>query len=90
MPDRFSLPLEEFLKKISYDDVLLCKELKQVYGGSLDRFIADMKDRAAARPYIPCINGKCKKDIGWASRVQAYNREYDLDLVEEILRLAKQ
>jgi hypothetical protein len=58
-----------------------------LYGGSWDEFLGDLKTRLSRRPYVFQLIDKLKEDIEAIERLQKYEKDTGVKLTEETERI---
>lgn len=56
----------------------------ELYAGSWDRMLSDLKDRLKGRPYIFKLVNRIQDDIARIERLQDYEKKHNVNLAEFI------
>jgi hypothetical protein len=75
-------PHKEFLESLSTQDRMLVTLRDELYFGSWDRMLSDLKDRLKGRPYIFKLVNRIEEDIKRIENLRAYELKNEINLSE--------
>ncbi len=78
-PDMES-PHKEFVKSLTTQDRMLITLRDELYFGSWDRMLTDLRDRLKGRPYIFKLVNRIEEDIKRIEKLQAYELKNEINL----------
>jgi hypothetical protein len=70
----------EFVKQLEPHERVLIELRDQLYEGSWDRVLSDLRARQRGDPYVFKLSRTIARDIGAIERLQRYEREHQVDL----------
>lgn len=61
---------------------MLVRLREELYSGSWERMLADLKDRLKGRPYIFKLVNRIQDDISRIEKLQDYEKKHNVNLAE--------
>jgi hypothetical protein len=77
---RTSVRVSAFIERLTDEHRMLIVLKAQLYGGSWDPMLDDLKNRLAGKPYIFKLAARIKDDIARIETMQEFEQEQDIDL----------
>ena len=77
---RTSVRVSAFIERLTDEHRMLIVLKAQLYGGSWDPMLDDLKNRLAGKPYIFKLATRIKDDIARIEMMQEFEQEQDIDL----------
>lgn len=74
--------VSDFVKNLSNEQRMLVVLKAQLYGGSWEPILDDLRNRLAGKPYVFKLAGRIKDDIERIERMQEFEAEHNIDLVD--------
>jgi hypothetical protein len=74
--------VNDFVGRLSDEQRMLIVLKSQLYDGRWDAMRDDLKNRLAGKPYIFKLVNRIKDDIARIEQLQAFEREYQIDLAD--------
>ena len=74
--------VSDFVGRLSDEQRMLIVLKSQLYDGRWDAMLDDLKNRLAGKPYIFKLVNRIKDDIARIEQLQAFEREYQIDLAD--------
>ena len=74
--------VSDFVRGLGEEHKMLIVLKAQLYGGSWDPMLDDLKNRLAGKPYIFKLVNRIKDDIARIDQLQAFEREHKIDLAD--------
>ena len=71
---------KEFIKSLTQQDRMLITLRDELYFGSWDRMLNDLKDRLRGRPYIFKLVNRIEEDIKRIEKLQSYELKHEINL----------
>jgi hypothetical protein len=71
---------EKFCRSLNADERMLITLRDDLYNGSWDQMMRDLKDRLKGRPYIFKLVNRIQDDIQRIEKLQSYERKHRVDL----------
>lgn len=72
----------EFVKGISHEERMLITLRDEVYVGSWQMMLADLRERIVARPYIFKMVNRIESDLTRIERLQGYELRHKVNLAD--------
>lgn len=82
--DDAARPVQWFLDSLSGEERLLVILKRELYEGSWDEMVADLKARLAGRPYIFKLAHRIEDDLERIERLRAFEVQRGVDLSDYI------
>lgn len=73
---------EEFCAKLTPDDRTLIALRDEIYSGSWDLMLGDLKDRLEGKPYIFKLVNRIQEDIQRIEKLREYERKNRINLAD--------
>jgi len=73
---------ESYYRSLSEEERMLLELRDELYDGSWDSMLQDLKDRLAGRPYIFKLVNRIKDDIERIKKLRAYEKTHRVNLGE--------
>ncbi len=73
---------KEFIKSLTQQDRMLITLRDELYFGSWERMLNDLKDRLRGRPYIFKLVNRIEEDIKRIEKLQNYESQHGINLSE--------
>lgn len=80
MPD--DSPHAEFVRGLSAEEKMLIALRDELYVGSWERMLADLRDRLQGRPYIFKLVNRIEEDLTRIERLQSYELKHRVNLAD--------
>lgn len=64
------------------EEIMLVRLREELYSGSWERMLADLKDRLKGRPYIFKLVNRIQDDISRIEKLQDYEKKHNVNLAE--------
>ena len=77
-----SRTLSDFVDKLSDEHRMLVVLKAQLYGGTWEPMLDDLKNRLEGKPYIFKLVNRIKDDIERIEQMQKFEAEHNIDLAE--------
>lgn len=75
-----ALPPAEFVKRLEPHERVLIELRDQLYEGSWDRVLSDLRARQRGEPYVFKLSQTIARDIEAIEKLQRYEHEHQVDL----------
>ncbi len=72
--------VKDFVKGLSEEHKMLVVLKKQLYGGSWEPMLDDLKNRLEGKPYIFKLANRIQDDIERIEEMRQFEKEYGVDL----------
>jgi hypothetical protein len=79
-----SKTVNDFVNRLSNEHRMLVALKSQLYGGSWDPMLDDLKNRLAGKPYIFKLANRIEEDIARIEEMRKFEAEYDIDLADYV------
>jgi hypothetical protein len=79
-----SSPHQKYADALPPEERMLVVLRGELYAGSWDRMLSDLKDRLKGRPYIFKLVNRIQDDIARIERLQDYEKKHNVNLAEFI------
>ncbi len=76
--------VQRFVEKLSDEHKMLIVLKKQLYGGSWEPMIEDLRNRLEGKPYIFKLTNRINEDIERINEIREFEERYDTDLCEHV------
>jgi hypothetical protein len=76
--------LSDFVEGLSDEHRMLVVLKAQLYGGSWEPMLDDLKNRLAGKPYIFKLVNRIKDDIERIEQMQNFEKEHNVDLADYV------
>ncbi len=76
--------LSEFLRALDNEHRMLVVLKAQLYGGTWEPMLDDLKNRLAGKPYIFKLASRIKEDIERIERMKAFEQMHHVDLADYV------
>jgi hypothetical protein len=86
MPD--DSPHAEFVRGLTQEELMLITLRDELYVGSWERMLADLRDRLQGRPYIFKLVNRIEEDLTRIERLQSYELKHRVNL-SDLVRQAQ-
>jgi hypothetical protein len=80
MPDES--PHAEFVRSLSSEERMLIALRDELYVGSWERMLQDLRDRLQGRPYIFKLVNRIEEDLTRIERLQAFELKHRVNLAD--------
>ena len=74
----------EYVARLSDEHKMLVALKAQLYGGSWEPMLDDLRNRLAGKPYIFKLVHRIQDDIERIEAMQKFENEHDIDLAEHV------
>jgi hypothetical protein len=74
--------VSDFVRGLDEEHKMLIVLKAQLYGGSWDPMLEDLKNRLTGKPYIFKLATRIKDDIERIERMRAFEKEFQVDLAD--------
>ena len=74
--------VSDFVRGLDEEHKMLIVLKAQLYGGSWDPMLEDLKNRLAGKPYIFKLATRIKDDVERIERMRSFEKEYQVDLAD--------
>lgn len=71
---------KKFCQSLLGEEQMLIVLRDELYGGSWDKMLQDLKDRLRGRPYIFKLVNRIKEDVGRIEKLQEYEKKHGINL----------
>jgi len=75
-------PYEKFVAQLSGDERMLVSLRDELYDGSWDQMLKDLKDRLEGKPYIFKLVNRISADIERIQKLHEYERKHKINLAD--------
>jgi hypothetical protein len=75
-------PYEKFLAQLSGDERMLVSLRDELYEGSWDQMLKDLKDRLEGKPYIFKLVNRISADIQRIEKLREYEKKHRINLAD--------
>lgn len=75
-------PHAEFVRGLSQEEKMLITLRDELYVGSWERMLADLRDRLQGRPYIFKLVNRIEEDLTRIERLQSYELKHRVNLAD--------
>ena len=75
-------PVEAYVERLSPEERLLVVLKRELYEGSWDDMVADLRARLDGRPYIFKLASRITEDLERIERLRRFETEYRVDLAQ--------
>ncbi len=79
---RTSSTHEKYFAGLTPDERTLLTLRDELYGGSWEQMLGDLRDRLKAKPYIFKLVNRIQDDIGRAEKLMDYEKKHRVNLAE--------
>jgi len=76
--------VSDFVKGLSEEQRMLIILKTQLYGGSWEQMLEDLKSRLAGKPYIFKLANRIQDDIERIERMAEFEKKYKVDLADYV------
>ena len=76
--------IENFVNGLSEEHRMLIVLKKQLYGGSWEPMLDDLKNRLEGKPYIFKLANRIQDDIGRIEEMRQFEEQYGVDLCDYV------
>jgi hypothetical protein len=76
--------LSDFVDRLSDEHRMLVVLKAQLYGGTWEPMLDDLKNRLGGKPYIFKLVNRIKDDIKRIQQMQNFEEEYNVDLADYV------
>ncbi len=76
--------VQRFVEKLSDEHKMLIVLKKQLYGGSWEPMLEDLRNRLEGKPYIFKLTNRINEDIERINEMREFEERYDTDLCEHV------
>ncbi len=74
--------VSDFVRGLDEEHKMLIVLKSQLYGGSWDPMLEDLKNRLAGKPYIFKLATRIKDDVERIERMRSFEQEHRIDLAD--------
>lgn len=71
---------KKYFDSLSPEERMLIVLREELYGGSWDRMLQDLRDRLRGRPYIFKLVNRIQEDIARIEKLQEYEKKHGVNL----------
>ena len=75
-------PYEKFVAQLSGDERMLVSLRDELYNGSWEQMLGDLKDRLSGKPYIFKLVNRIQDDIKRIEKLMDYERKNKVNLAD--------
>jgi len=75
---------KEFCAKLDPDDRTLIALRDEIYSGSWDLMLGDLRDRLEGKPYIFKLVNRIQDDIQRIEKLRAYEKKHQINLADYV------
>jgi hypothetical protein len=75
-------PYEKFVAQLSGDERMLVSLRDELYDGSWDQMLKDLKDRLEGKPYIFKLVNRISADIQRIEKLREYEKKHRINLAD--------
>ncbi len=79
-----SSEISNFVGRLSEEHRMLIVLKRQLYGGSWEPMLDDLKNRLSGKPYIFKLANRIEEDIERIEELQQFEKDYQLDLADYV------
>ncbi len=79
-----SKTVNDFVNRLSNEHRMLVVLKSQLYGGSWEPMLDDLKNRLVGKPYIFKLANRIEEDIARIEQMRKFEAEYDVDLADYV------
>jgi hypothetical protein len=84
-PDRkVETAVAEYVNRLSDEHKMLVALKSQLYGGSWEQMVDDLRNRLAGKPYIFKLVHRIQDDIGRIEEMRKFEAEHQVDLADYV------
>jgi hypothetical protein len=76
--------LSDFINGLSDEHRMLVVLKSQLYGGTWDPMLDDLKNRLSGKPYIFKLINRIKDDIERIQQMQSFEEDHNIDLADYV------
>ncbi|MHC4622342.1 MAG: hypothetical protein ACYS4W_00390 [Planctomycetota bacterium] len=76
--------VSDFVNSLSDEHRMLVILKSQLYGGTWEPMVDDLRNRLAGKPYIFKLANRIKDDIERIEHMRAFEAEHDIDLADYV------
>lgn len=76
--------VSDFVRGLDEEHKMLIVLKAQLYGGSWDPMLEDLKNRLAGKPYIFKLATRIKDDVERIERMRSFEQEHRIDLADYV------
>ncbi|MBI5369084.1 MAG: hypothetical protein HZA54_18760 [Planctomycetes bacterium] len=73
---------QKFCEGLEEEERMLIVLRDELYGGSWDKMLGDLRDRLRGRPYIFKLVNRIKQDVARIEKLQAYEQKNGINLTD--------
>ncbi len=84
LPPHVPEHVRQFVDRLSREERMLVVLKRELYDGSWDEMVHDLRARLEGRPYIFKLAHRITDDLGRIERLRAFEREQDVDLTDYV------
>ena len=77
-----SSPHDKFASGLSIEDRTLVQLRDDLYAGSWDQMLGDLRDRLQGKPYIFKLVNRIQEDIARIEKLQDYEKKHKINLAD--------
>lgn len=70
----------KYFESLTPEERMLVVLREELYGGSWDRMLTDLRDRLRGRPYIFKLVNRIQEDIARIEKLQEYEKKHSVNL----------
>ena len=74
----------DFVRTLGNEQKMLVVLKAQLYGGSWETMLNDLKNRLAGKPYIFKLTNRIKDDVERIEQMRTFESEHDIDLADYV------
>jgi len=82
--DKVQAAVTDYVSRLSQEYKMLVALKSQLYGGSWEPMLDDLRNRLAGKPYIFKLVHRIQDDIGRIEEMQRFEAEHGVDLAEYV------
>ena len=75
-------PHEKYYSSLSADEQMLVTLRDELYDGSWDRMLVDLRDRLTGKPYIFKLVNRIQDDISRIEKINSYEVKHKINLAD--------
>ena len=79
-----SKDVNDFVERLSSEHRMLVVLKSQLYGGTWEPMLDDLRNRLAGKPYIFKLSNRIKEDIERIEEMQKFEAEHNVDLADYV------
>ncbi|KPK82229.1 MAG: hypothetical protein AMJ81_09975 [Phycisphaerae bacterium SM23_33] len=76
--------VKRFVRRLTPEERMLVVLKRELYDGSWDDMVADLRARLDGRPYIFKLVNRIGEDLERIERLRAFEKDYDVDLGDHV------